>query len=45
MGGSSNVGNEYIWVAVLEPDVRISGPDEDMWVAVLEPEVRISGPG
>ena len=32
-------------MAVLQTEVKISGPGEDIWLAVLGPEVRISGPG
>ena len=32
-------------MAVLGPEVRISGPGEDIWLAVLRREVRISGAG
>ena len=35
MGGSFRAGGEDIWLAVLEPEVRISGPGEDIGVAVL----------
>ena len=45
MGGSFRAGGEDIWLAVLEPEVRISGLGEDIGVAILELEVRISGPG
>ena len=45
MVGSCSAGGEDIWEAVLEQEVRMSGPGEDIWLAVLQPDVRISGPG